>query len=144
MNLLQHLNELQSRYGWLSEETLRAFSAETLTPLYELQAVASFYPHYRLEPPPRAAVSLCRDATCHLFDACGYTDAVRKGLQDAFDVEVRLGNEFGLWRPADWPTVGVNGETTLVASARGGGVVEAAPVAGEKAEAGVMTRVLPS
>ena len=34
---------------------------------------------------------------------------------DAFDVEVRLGNEFGLWRPADWPTVG-NGETTLVAS----------------------------
>ena len=47
---------------------------------------------------------------------------------DAFDVEVRLGNEFGLWRPADWPTVG-NGETTLVASARGGGVVEAAPVA---------------
>ena len=47
---------------------------------------------------------------------------------DAFDVEVRLGNEFGLWRPADWPTVG-NGGTTLVASARGGGVVEAAPVA---------------
>ena len=47
---------------------------------------------------------------------------------DAFDVEVRLGNEFGLWRPADWPTVG-NGETTLVASARGGGVVDAAPVA---------------
>ena len=46
---------------------------------------------------------------------------------DAFEVEVRLGNEFGLWRPADWPTVG-NGETTLVASARGGGVVEAAPV----------------
>ena len=38
---------------------------------------------------------------------------------DAFDVEVRLGNEFGLWRPADWPTVG-NGETTLVASVRGG------------------------
>ena len=46
---------------------------------------------------------------------------------DAFEVEVRLGNEFGLWRPADWPTVG-NGETTLVASARGGGDVDAAPV----------------
>jgi NADH:ubiquinone oxidoreductase subunit F (NADH-binding)/NADH:ubiquinone oxidoreductase subunit E len=88
MNLLQQLNELQRRHGWLSEEVLRAFSEETLTPLYELQAVASFYPHYRLQPPPRACVSVCRDATCHLFDAPGYTDAIRTGLQQDYDVEV--------------------------------------------------------
>ena len=88
MNLLQQLNELQSKHGWLSEEVLRAFSEQTQTPLYELQAVASFYPHYRLKPPPRATVAVCRDATCHLFDACGYKDAIETGLQGAYDVEV--------------------------------------------------------
>src|SRR5207247_9897846 len=37
MNLLQELVDLQERHGWLSEETLRKYSEDTGTPLYQLQ-----------------------------------------------------------------------------------------------------------
>ena len=88
MNLLQQLTELQHQRGWLSEDVLRAFADETRVPLYQIQAVTSFYPHYRTTPPPRATVSVCRDASCHLAGACGYRDDVRGGLASTFDVEV--------------------------------------------------------
>ena len=41
MNLLQHLNELQKKHGWLPDEVLREFATDTRTPLYEIQAVAT-------------------------------------------------------------------------------------------------------
>ncbi len=88
MNLLQQLSELQAKHGWLSEETLRAFSDETRIPLYQIQAVASFYPHYRLRPPPRATVAVCRDASCHLAGGPEYLRRVRERLGADFDVEV--------------------------------------------------------
>ena len=75
MNLLQQLTELQHHHGWLSEETLRAFSADTRIPLYQLQAVTTFYPHYRLSPPPRAHVTVCRDAACHMAGGGAYSSA---------------------------------------------------------------------
>lgn len=34
-------------------------------PLYQLQAVASFYPHFFLRPPARAEVRVCGDMACH-------------------------------------------------------------------------------
>ncbi len=88
MNLLQQLTELQHRHGWLSEETLSAFSGETLIPLYQLQAVTSFYPHYRTTPPPRSTVAICRDMACHIADGCSYIAAIRAGLSGTLDVEV--------------------------------------------------------
>ncbi len=89
MNLLQRLNELQARQGWLSQEALRELSREECIPLHRLQEVASFYPHYRLQPPPRAVVHVCRDAACHLDGAAAYAQAVREALADDPDVEVR-------------------------------------------------------
>ena len=88
MNLLQQLSELQAKHGWLSADTLRAFSAETHIPLYEIQAVASFYPHYRLKPPPKAHVAVCRDASCHLAGCGEYLRRIREGLAAEFEIEV--------------------------------------------------------
>ncbi len=88
MNLLQQLSELQAKHGWLSEETLRTFSADTRIPLYEIQAVTSFYPHYRLKPPAKAHVSVCRDASCHLAGCDRYLREIKEGLAGDFDVEV--------------------------------------------------------
>jgi len=87
-NLLQQLVELQHRHGWLSDETLRRFCEETGTPLYQAQAVTTFYPHYRRSPPPRATVSVCRDYACHLANGPAYLAEIRKGLAGAKDVEV--------------------------------------------------------
>jgi len=88
MNLLHELHELQVQHGWLSPDVLRAFSERTHTPLYRLQEVASFYPFYRLSPPPKAHVAVCRDAACLVAGGADYTRRIRAGLQGHAGVEV--------------------------------------------------------
>ena len=39
---------------------------DTRRPLYEIQGLVSFYPHFRTEPPPRVALHLCHDLSCWL------------------------------------------------------------------------------
>ena len=45
--------------------------AEIGTPLYQIQEVASFFPHFRQEwnKPARVEVKVCRDMSCHLAGA---------------------------------------------------------------------------
>src|SRR5205814_8956255 len=39
---------------------------ESGVPLYRLQAVASFFPHFLLTPPKKVVLRVCRDLSCHL------------------------------------------------------------------------------
>src|SRR5436189_283291 len=57
------------RFGYLKREALEEFSNETGVPLYRLQAVASFFPHFQLAPPKPVTVRVCRDMSCHLAGA---------------------------------------------------------------------------
>lgn len=74
--LIDDLKEIQHRHGFLPEPELSAYCERTGTPLYQVQAVAAFYPHFRLSPPPRVEVRVCRDLSCHLRGA----DAVREAF----------------------------------------------------------------
>ncbi len=67
MNLITELKAIQHRCGFLPEEELRAFAQRTSTPLYRIEAVASFYPHFRRTPPPVVEVKVCADLSCHLY-----------------------------------------------------------------------------
>ncbi len=69
MNLISELKAIQDHHGYLPEDELRAFSQRTATPLYQVQAVASFYPHFRLQPGPQLEVKICADLSCHLAGA---------------------------------------------------------------------------
>ena len=69
MNLINELKAIQERYGYLPEEELRAFSQRAIVPLYQIQAVASFYPHFRLRPGPKVEVKVCTDLSCHIAGA---------------------------------------------------------------------------
>jgi NADH:ubiquinone oxidoreductase subunit F (NADH-binding) len=60
---------------------LRALAARLQVPLFHLQSVASFYPHFFLTPPAAAEVRICGDMACHLRGAT----AMREHL------ETRLG-----------------------------------------------------
>ncbi|MCI0460754.1 MAG: NAD(P)H-dependent oxidoreductase subunit E [Gemmataceae bacterium] len=64
--IVQALIELQDRCGWLPEDELRRLSRRLKVPLHRIHEVASFYPHYRLEPPPLVDIRVCRDQACHL------------------------------------------------------------------------------
>jgi NADH:ubiquinone oxidoreductase subunit F (NADH-binding)/NADH:ubiquinone oxidoreductase subunit E len=69
MNLINELKAIQEQHGYLPEEELRAFSQRAVVPLYQIQAVASFYPHFRLRPGPQVEVKVCTDLSCHIAGA---------------------------------------------------------------------------
>lgn len=68
MNPIEELFALQESRGYLSDDDLRALSERRRVPLYELEAISSFYPHFRRTPPPALRVGACRDLSCHLRD----------------------------------------------------------------------------
>ena len=55
--------------------------------------------------------------TLRLFFASPIPARVRRG--DRFDVEVRVANEFGLWRPRDWASAAATDRCELVVDGRG-------------------------
>jgi len=69
MSLLRRLHELQAAHGYLSEAALRDLSRRERVPLYRLQELVSFYPHFHTQPPPPVEVAVCRDMSCWLNGA---------------------------------------------------------------------------
>jgi NADH:ubiquinone oxidoreductase subunit F (NADH-binding)/NADH:ubiquinone oxidoreductase subunit E len=60
------LQRIQHEFGYLHRDELERFSTASGIPLYRLQAVASFFPHFQLAPPKKCTVKVCRDMACHL------------------------------------------------------------------------------
>ena len=67
--ILPELRRIQEKHGYLDRDELKRFSKDSGIPLYRLQAVASFFPHFRLTPAPAVTVKVCRDTACHLAGA---------------------------------------------------------------------------
>ena len=81
--LIDDLREIQARHGYLPEEELKTLSERKGIPLYEVHGVASFFPHFRLEPPPRASLRVCTDLACHLHGACEVLETLRETVDYA-------------------------------------------------------------
>lgn len=69
--IVERLRTIQEQYGYLPDAELKELAEDTKTPLYRLQEVASFFPHFRQEwsKPPEVEVLVCRDMSCHLRGA---------------------------------------------------------------------------
>ena len=87
-SLIPALNAIQERLGWLPREELVALSNDTRRPLYEIEGLASFYPHYRREPPPQVALHVCHDLSCWLRGSDDRIAALRRKYGDDADVEL--------------------------------------------------------
>ena len=59
-SLIPALQAIQERVGWLPREELVALSREVRRPLYEIEGLISFYPHFRTTPPERMSSRLPR------------------------------------------------------------------------------------
>jgi NADH:ubiquinone oxidoreductase subunit F (NADH-binding)/NADH:ubiquinone oxidoreductase subunit E len=82
--IVQQLHHIQEEHGYLPEVELRALAERSGIPLYRIQEVASFFPHYRLRGAPATVeVKVCRDMSCHLRGAGGLRQAL-----------LELGNEY--------------------------------------------------
>jgi NADH:ubiquinone oxidoreductase subunit F (NADH-binding)/NADH:ubiquinone oxidoreductase subunit E len=88
-SLIPSLNVIQREHGWLPREELVRLSRETKRPLYEIEGLISFYPHFRVEPPPRVEVTVCRDLSCWLHGAEKQIAGIREQFGDDVEVEVR-------------------------------------------------------
>jgi NADH:ubiquinone oxidoreductase subunit E len=69
VNLITELNALQESRGHLDLDDLQALARRLGVPLSALEAVSSYYPHFRRTPPPPVRVALCRDLSCKMRGA---------------------------------------------------------------------------
>ncbi len=81
--LIDDLREIQARHGYLPEEELISLSERKGIPLYEVHGVASFYPHFRLQPPPETTLRVCTDLSCHLHGARHVLETLRETVDCA-------------------------------------------------------------
>ena len=102
------LREIQHRFGYLPAEELKNLAAKIDVPLYRLHGVASFYPHFRLTPPPKADVCVCQDMSCHLRGAEGLRARLEERLQNLSKAEVTIRGTSCLGRCDQAPAVAVN------------------------------------
>jgi NADH:ubiquinone oxidoreductase subunit F (NADH-binding)/NADH:ubiquinone oxidoreductase subunit E len=106
--VFEDLREIQRQFGYIPAEQLRTLARKIDVPLSRLHSVASFYPHFRLTPPPRVDVRVCQDMSCHLRQACG----LRASLDDAFpqanSPDVRVSGVSCLGRCDEGPAVSIH------------------------------------
>jgi NADH:ubiquinone oxidoreductase subunit F (NADH-binding)/NADH:ubiquinone oxidoreductase subunit E len=131
-SLIPALYAIQERVGWLPREELAALSRDVRRPLYEIEGLISFYPHFLTEPPKRVALHACRDLSCWLQGADERTAAIRQRYGQDADVEFTEVSCIGRCDTA--PAVSVNERPAaagdagdLIAAARDGGLPPAAP-----------------
>ncbi len=88
-SLIPSLNAIQREHGWLPREELVRLSRETRRPLYELEGLVSFYPHFRTDAPPKVEVTVCRDLSCWLHGADERIAEIHERFGDDVEIEVR-------------------------------------------------------
>ena len=107
MSLIHELEALQAERGHLDPESLRELAARIGEPLYRLQEIISFYPHFRVDPPAPVEVHVCRDMSCHLAGGDGLAGRLEAAIGDTEEVRVSETSCLGCCELA--PAVRVNG-----------------------------------
>jgi NADH:ubiquinone oxidoreductase subunit F (NADH-binding)/NADH:ubiquinone oxidoreductase subunit E len=133
-SLIPALQAIQERLGWLPREELEALSRDVHRPLYEIEGLISFYPHFRTTPPAKVALHVCHDLSCWLQGGEQRLAALRERYGEAADVEFTEVSCIGRCDAA--PAVAVNecpaaaeDADALVTAARTGHGAEPHPVA---------------
>jgi formate dehydrogenase beta subunit len=65
-SLIPKLTAIQREHGWLPREELVKLSRDERRPLYEIEGLISFYPHFRTELPRKVELTVCQDLSCWL------------------------------------------------------------------------------
>ena len=94
-SLIPALNAIQERVGWLPREELVTLSRDVHRPLYEIEGLISFYPHFRTDPPKQVQLRVCHDLSCWLRGADERIAALRERYGADGDVEFVEGSCLG-------------------------------------------------
>ena len=94
-SLIPALTAIQERVGWLPREELEALARDVRRPLYEIEGLISFYPHFRTSPPDRVELRVCHDLSCWLRGSDEQITALRDRYGQDDDVEIVEGSCLG-------------------------------------------------
>jgi formate dehydrogenase beta subunit len=94
-SLIPALNAIQERVGWLPREELIALARDVRRPLYEIEGLISFYPHFRTDPRVKAELRVCHDLSCWLRGADERIAAIRERYGADAEVEIVEGSCLG-------------------------------------------------
>jgi formate dehydrogenase/NADH-quinone oxidoreductase subunit F len=125
-SLIPALNAIQERTGWLPRAELVALSQDVHRPLYEIEGLISFYPHFRTDPPKPVQLRACHDLSCWLSGADERIARLRERYGGDADVEFVEGSCLGRCDIAPAATVNeapvlLDGTDAAVAAAREAG-----------------------
>jgi NADH:ubiquinone oxidoreductase subunit F (NADH-binding)/NADH:ubiquinone oxidoreductase subunit E len=134
-SLIPALTAIQRRCGWLPRDELVALSRDTRRPLYEIEGVISFYPHFRTSPPKSVQLAVCHDLTCWLHGSDARIRETRATYGE--DVEIEIVEVSCLGRCDVAPAAAVDERPLAFADA---GAAIAAARAGEHEQAEALRR----
>lgn len=117
--MFEELRAIQRQFGYLPAEQLKALSGSIKTPLSQIHAVASFYPHFRLVPPPKIDIRVCADMSCHLRGADGLKFDLEAAFHGADSQEISIREVSCLGRCDHAPAIVVNDDIFADVDSRG-------------------------
>ncbi len=106
--VFDELRAIQREFGYLPVEQLQWLAQKMSVPLSQIHTVASFYPHFRLTPPPRVDVRVCADMTCHIRGGPQVKAALQQAFRNNRPEEITLRDVSCLGRCDKAPAVTIN------------------------------------
>jgi NADH:ubiquinone oxidoreductase subunit F (NADH-binding)/NADH:ubiquinone oxidoreductase subunit E len=106
--IIEGLRAIQHQHGYLPTAALQELSERINVPLYHLHGVATFFPHFRLTPPPPVELRICQDMSCHLRGADPLRTAVEARIEQDGPTGVVVGPASCLGQCDRAPAAAVN------------------------------------
>ncbi|MBU2676715.1 MAG: NAD(P)H-dependent oxidoreductase subunit E [Gammaproteobacteria bacterium] len=112
--LVQILQTIVMRFGWVSEDTIRQLAVELNLSRADVYGVVTYYHDFRTEPPGQHIVKICQAEACQAMGGRELTDHARALLGanlHATNADVTLEPVYCLGNCACAPAVMINGKT---------------------------------
>ncbi len=78
--LIPILQEIQEEFGYLSKESIRYVSEYLNLPEAKIFGVATFYNQFKLNPPGKFQIQVCRGTACHVKGSSNVLEAFKTEL----------------------------------------------------------------
>jgi NADH:ubiquinone oxidoreductase subunit F (NADH-binding)/NADH:ubiquinone oxidoreductase subunit E len=116
--VFEELRAIQRDFGYLPADRLKTLAASMNVPISQIHAVASFYPHFHLTPPPKVDMRVCADMSCHLRGGDQVRSALDSAFQGASEKDVSIRDVSCLGRCDQAPAIMVNDNIYAQVSSR--------------------------